>query len=76
MTVDKFIRQTFFYFRRIGLVIILTRAGLDLDPGVMRRLFATILKIGLLPWTVEAGVVAVFSNFFLQMPWMWCILLG
>lgn len=60
--------------RRIALVIILTRAGLDLDPGAMRRLFATILKIGLVPWTVEVAAVMTLLHLSLGMPWAWALL--
>ncbi|XP_046676749.1 sodium/hydrogen exchanger 9B2 isoform X2 [Homalodisca vitripennis] len=62
--------------RRIALVIILTRAGLDLDPGAMRRLFFTTLKLGLVPWCVEAGIIVLCAHFFLNMPWMWALLTG
>lgn len=57
-------------------MIILIRAGLDLDPGAMRRLYLTVLKMGLTPWLVECCVVAATTNLFLGLPWDWAFLLG
>ncbi|XP_058802648.1 sodium/hydrogen exchanger 9B2 isoform X2 [Phymastichus coffea] len=62
--------------RKIALVIILTRAGLDLDPKAMKAMKITVPKIGLVPWTVEAGVVAASTYFFMGLPLMWGLLLG
>ncbi|XP_046737471.1 sodium/hydrogen exchanger 9B2 [Diprion similis] len=62
--------------RKFALVIILTRAGLDLDPEALKRLRITVPKIGLIPWVVEAGVTTVASKYFLGLPWVWGLLLG
>ncbi|XP_034231222.1 sodium/hydrogen exchanger 9B2 isoform X2 [Thrips palmi] len=62
--------------RKIALVIILTRAGLDLDPPALRRLLCTVLKIGLIPWVIECVTVAVTMYFFFGMPWIWGFMLG
>ncbi|XP_054283781.1 sodium/hydrogen exchanger 9B2-like isoform X3 [Macrosteles quadrilineatus] len=62
--------------RRIALVLILTKAGLDLDPGAMKRLFGTILRLGLVPWCVEAGIVYLACHFILGLPGMWALLTG
>ncbi|XP_067004153.2 sodium/hydrogen exchanger 9B2 isoform X2 [Anabrus simplex] len=62
--------------RRIALVIILTRAGLDLDPSALNRLRITVLKLGLGPWIVECVVVAVMTHFLMGLPWIWGLLLG
>ncbi|KAJ8928452.1 hypothetical protein NQ314_018994 [Rhamnusium bicolor] len=51
-------------------------AGLDLDPHALSRLKYTVIKIGLVPWTVEAIVVAVLSVFLLGLPWDYGVLLG
>ncbi|XP_046412714.1 neuroligin-1 isoform X1 [Neodiprion lecontei] len=61
---------------KFALVIILTRAGLDLDPEALKRLRITVPKIGLIPWVVEAGVMAVASKYFMGLPWVWGLLLG
>jgi len=62
--------------RKIALVIILTRAGLDLDPSALKRLKVTVPKLGLIPWVVEATVVAALTNYLLDLPWIWGFLLG
>ncbi|XP_063236365.1 sodium/hydrogen exchanger 9B2-like [Bacillus rossius redtenbacheri] len=74
--IDGELKEVVSVLRRIALVIILTRAGLDLDPAALRKLWATVLKIGLVPWVVECLVVSAVSHFLLGLPWMWGLLLG
>lgn len=62
--------------RKLALVIILVRAGLEMDPTAFKKIYKTILKLGLIPWFVECSLIAVCARFFLQLPWMWSILLG
>lgn len=62
--------------RKIALTIILTRAGLEMDPEAFKKIYKTILKLGLVPWTVECGVVAILSYYFLGLPWIWAFALG
>ncbi|XP_043467171.1 sodium/hydrogen exchanger 9B2 [Leptopilina heterotoma] len=62
--------------RKIALVIILTRAGLDLDPRALKSMKITVPKLGLIPWFVEALVVAVLTRYLLNLPWIWGFLLG
>ncbi|XP_029044926.1 sodium/hydrogen exchanger 9B2 isoform X1 [Osmia bicornis bicornis] len=62
--------------RKIALVIILTRAGLDLDPNALKRLRVTVPKLGLIPWIVETIVVATLTSHFLELPLVWGFLLG
>lgn len=62
--------------RKFALVIILIRAGLEMDPEAFKKVYVTILKLGLVPWTVECAVVAVLTHFFLELPWIWAIALG
>lgn len=73
---DESFREVTKDLRKIALVIILTRAGLDMDPHALKKLKITVPKLGLVPWTVEAGVVAVMSHYLLNLPWDWCLLLG
>nr|CAD7572548.1 unnamed protein product [Timema californicum] len=61
--------------RHISLVIILTRAGLDLDPQALRKLYATVLKLALVPWLVECVVMAMVAHFLMDLPWLWGFLL-
>ncbi|XP_065344497.1 sodium/hydrogen exchanger 9B2-like isoform X2 [Cloeon dipterum] len=62
--------------RKVALVIILIRAGLDLDPSATRKLFGTILKLALVPWLIECCMVAILSHFLLDLPWGWAFMLG
>ncbi|CAK1603264.1 unnamed protein product [Parnassius mnemosyne] len=64
------------YIRKIALTIILTRAGLDLDPVAMKKIFFTVIKLALVPWTFECVLCAVMSNLLLGLPWDWAFLLG
>ncbi|VVD04329.1 unnamed protein product [Leptidea sinapis] len=64
------------YIRKIALTIILTRAGLDLDPVAMKKYFFTVIKLALVPWTFECCLCAVMSNLLLGLPWDWAFLLG
>ncbi|XP_026322651.1 sodium/hydrogen exchanger 9B2-like isoform X2 [Hyposmocoma kahamanoa] len=64
------------YIRKIALTIILTRAGLDLDPVAMKKIFLTVIKLALVPWTFECCLCAVMSHFLLSLPWDWAFLLG
>lgn len=65
-----------FDFRKIALVIILTRAGLDLDPHALKRLKFTVPRLGLVPWCVEASIIMVSTHYLLALPWDWAVLLG
>ncbi|XP_046873499.1 sodium/hydrogen exchanger 9B2-like [Hypomesus transpacificus] len=62
--------------RNIALAIILTRAGLGLDPTALRRLKAVCLRVAVGPCTVEACTVAVVSHFLMGLPWVWGFILG
>ncbi|KAJ8729510.1 hypothetical protein PYW08_001091 [Mythimna loreyi] len=64
------------YIRKIALTIILTRAGLDLDPNAMKKYFLTVIKLALVPWTFECILCAVLAYFFLGLPWNWAFLLS
>lgn len=57
--------------RKFALVIILIRAGLEMDPAAFKKVYITILKLGLVPWTVECCLCAVLSHYFFDMPWIW-----
>lgn len=57
--------------RKVALVIILTRAGLDLDPPAMKKLFLTVIKLGLIPWIVECAIIGLMTHYLLGLPWIW-----
>jgi NhaP-type Na+/H+ or K+/H+ antiporter len=62
--------------RKVALVIIMTRAGLDLDSATLMRMRITVLKIGLIPWVVECTVIAIMTHYLMGLPWIWAFLLG
>ncbi|KAF3837588.1 hypothetical protein F7725_005052 [Dissostichus mawsoni] len=62
--------------RNIALAVILTRAGLGLDPSALSRLKAVCVRLAVGPCVVEASVVAVVSHFLLGLPWVWGFILG
>ncbi|XP_073949665.1 sodium/hydrogen exchanger 9B2-like isoform X3 [Choristoneura fumiferana] len=62
--------------RKVALVIILTRAGLGLDAEVLKKHYAAVLQLGLLPWIVECIAIAVTTRYLLGLPWIWGFLLG
>lgn len=64
------------YMRKFALVIILIRAGLEMDHHAFKKIWLTIIKLGLVPWTVECTLCAVLSHFFFEMAWMWAFALG
>lgn len=60
----------------MALVIILIRAGLDLDPHALKRLKWAVLKLGLVPWIIEFVLIAVMAHYLLDLPWMFGLGLG
>ncbi|CAG9771291.1 unnamed protein product [Ceutorhynchus assimilis] len=62
--------------RHGALVIILIRAGLDLDPKALWRLKFIVVRLSLIPWIIEGGVCAISARFLLGMTWDYSILLG
>lgn len=62
--------------RQMALVVILLRAGLELDPSALKRLGTMVLRLAIGPAVVEAVAVAVFAYFLLDLPWIWGFLLG
>ncbi|XP_075992166.1 sodium/hydrogen exchanger 9B2-like isoform X2 [Anticarsia gemmatalis] len=73
---DDTYRHVSSYIRKIALTIILTRAGLDLDPVAMKKYFFTVIKLALVPWTFECVLCAILAYFFLGLPWDWAFLLS
>lgn len=68
--------QVRIFFRKIALVVIFTRAGLDLDPVALKKLYCRVLFLALIPWCTEAAVIAVTVHYLLSLPWKFAILCG
>lgn len=62
--------------RSIALVIILTRAGLSLDAGNLRKMKCLVARLAFLPSLAEASVEAVAVYLLLDMPWIWAFMTG
>ncbi|KAM4611743.1 sodium/hydrogen exchanger 9B2 [Polymixia lowei] len=62
--------------RNVALAVILTRAGLGLDPSALQRLKAVCVRLAVGPCMVEACIVAVVSHYLLGLPWVWGFILG
>ena len=56
--------------------MILTRAGLSLDPVALKRLSLIVPRQAFIPSLVEAALITVVSHFILPLPWIWAALLG
>lgn len=56
--------------------MILTRAGLGLDPVALRRLSFGVIRLAFIPCLVETLVAAVCSHLLLGFPWIWGFMLG
>ena len=62
--------------RSISLVLILTRGGLSLDPGALRKLKFGIMKLAFLPCVCEGLIEGIVGHFLLEIPWVWSFMLG
>nr|XP_014102702.1 sodium/hydrogen exchanger 9B1 isoform X1 [Bactrocera oleae]XP_036226455.1 sodium/hydrogen exchanger 9B1 isoform X1 [Bactrocera oleae] len=64
------------HLRKFALTIILIRAGLEMEPEAFRKVYKTILKLGVIPWFMEAIVISLTTHFILDLPWIWSFLMG
>ncbi|XP_077332775.1 sodium/hydrogen exchanger 9B2-like isoform X1 [Lithobates pipiens] len=62
--------------RNIALAIILTRAGLGLDPKALRKLKAVCLRLSFGPCAIETCCAAVLSHLLMGLPLTWGFMLG
>ncbi|CAB3364808.1 Hypothetical predicted protein [Cloeon dipterum] len=62
--------------RKASLVVIMMRAGLDLDPKSVQKLKFSIMTLGWMPWAVEMCCVAAMSWWLFELSWSWAFLLG
>ena len=66
----------FLSYRKIALTVILTRAGLGLDPIKLKKLSWAVLRLAFTPCVCEAITVGIVSHFLLGFPWKWSLMLG
>ncbi|XP_068744939.1 sodium/hydrogen exchanger 9B2-like isoform X3 [Montipora capricornis] len=62
--------------RSMALVVILTRSGLELDPGALKRLKFAVIRLAFSPCIGEAITVAIVAKLLFDMPWLWGFQLG
>ncbi|XP_018414479.1 PREDICTED: mitochondrial sodium/hydrogen exchanger 9B2 [Nanorana parkeri] len=62
--------------RNIALAIILTRAGLGLDPQALRKLKAVCLRLSFGPCAIETCSAALLSYLLMGLPLTWGFMLG
>ncbi|XP_035223417.1 sodium/hydrogen exchanger 9B2-like, partial [Stegodyphus dumicola] len=62
--------------RNMALVLILLRAGLEVDSDVLKSNKATCSKLIFFPFIVESCTGAIASHYLLELPWIWSFLLG
>lgn len=55
------IREVTTHLRKFALVIILTRAGLEMDPEAFKKIWPTIIKLSIVPWTVTFSKQILFE---------------
>ncbi|XP_054745114.1 sodium/hydrogen exchanger 9B1 isoform X1 [Anastrepha obliqua] len=64
------------HLRKFALTIILIRAGLELEADAFRKVYKTILKLGVIPWGTEVIIISLTTHWLLNLPWVWSALLG
>ncbi|XP_034044192.1 sodium/hydrogen exchanger 9B2 isoform X2 [Thalassophryne amazonica] len=62
--------------RNIALAVILTRAGLGLDPLALKKLKSVCIRVAIGPCMIEACTTALVSHFLMGLPWVWGFILG
>ncbi|XP_014288885.1 sodium/hydrogen exchanger 9B1 isoform X2 [Halyomorpha halys] len=62
--------------RSLALSVILIKAGLGLNPAVLKRLKFTVLRLAVIPCVCEAIGAAVAAKYFNHIPWIWAFLIG
>ncbi|ELU16618.1 hypothetical protein CAPTEDRAFT_34319, partial [Capitella teleta] len=62
--------------RNTALAVILTRAGLGLDPVALRKLSRGVFLLAFSPCIAETVVEAIAAHFILGFPWLWGVMLG
>ncbi|XP_076998783.1 sodium/hydrogen exchanger 9B1-like isoform X2 [Tamandua tetradactyla] len=62
--------------RNAALTVILIRAGLGLDPKVLKELKKVCVRLSIGPCLIEACSAAFFSHLIMKFPWQWAFLLG
>ncbi|VEL10846.1 unnamed protein product [Protopolystoma xenopodis] len=62
--------------RQLALATILTRAGLGLDPAVLKAVCGNVFRLAFIPCFSEAAASAIVGRFLLGWDWAWTLMLG
>ncbi|XP_076458397.1 sodium/hydrogen exchanger 9B2-like [Babylonia areolata] len=62
--------------RNMALTVILTRAGLGLDPVALRKLSLVVLRLAFCPSLLEALVDGLAARLILGFPWSWSFMMA
>ncbi|XP_055877524.1 sodium/hydrogen exchanger 9B2-like isoform X2 [Biomphalaria glabrata] len=62
--------------RSIALSVILTRAGLGLDPVALKKLSWVVFRLAFGPSLLECITCGLLARFVLDFPWTWAFMLG
>ena len=73
LRVDKGLSRT---LRQVVLATILTRAGLGLNPAMLKRTWKCIAGLTVMPCLAEAAACLLVSKFLMDWPWAWAGMMG
>ncbi|XP_054997323.1 sodium/hydrogen exchanger 9B1 isoform X2 [Sorex araneus] len=62
--------------RNMALTVILVRAGLGLDPKILKTMKGVCLRLSIGPCLTESFSAAIISHYLLGFPWEWGFLVG
>ena len=62
--------------REVALLIIIMRAGLELDPVALKKLGFMVAKLLFIPLATESAIITVTTHFLFDLPWLWGVLMA
>ncbi|XP_076817067.1 sodium/hydrogen exchanger 9B2-like [Clavelina lepadiformis] len=62
--------------RKLSLTVILTRAGLEIDPEGMKKVKWAVIRLAFTPCIIETVCIGVLGHFILGFPWVWSFMTG
>jgi len=62
--------------RELSLTVVLTAAGLEIDPEAMRKVKYAVLRLAFTPCLFETTVYGILAHFLLGFPYTWSFMMG
>ncbi|CAH8509857.1 unnamed protein product [Dicrocoelium dendriticum] len=62
--------------RQLALTTILSRAGLGLDPAILKQVCGSVFRLAFIPCICEALTLMIVTRFLIGWPWVWGAILG